>query len=93
MERQGSADDVPYIDHRDPLPGHEEPSSRWATPFITYRDGRYVHTVALRRACPLSVRERAAGLSAQLFAESPAELRRLQLREDVVRARLLGGAP
>jgi len=79
------------IGDTDPLPGHQEPSSRWATPYLTYRDGRYVHTVALRRACPLSSRERAAGLSAQLYADTAAELRRLVEREDAARARLLGG--
>lgn len=78
------------IDQHDPLPGYTEPTSRWAAPFITYRDGEPVYTVALRRGCPLSARERAAGLSVQLFAATPEELRRLMEREDAVRARLLG---
>ncbi|MGH8966577.1 MAG: hypothetical protein ACRDXB_14795 [Actinomycetes bacterium] len=81
---------APRIDHTDPLPGYQEPSSRWAVPFITYRDGSPVHTVALRRGCPLSSREKAAGLSAQLFANTPDELQRLIEREDATRARLLG---
>lgn len=90
MATNPSPGHVPRIETTDPLPGYVEPLSRWATPFITYRDGVPVHTVALRRACPLSARERAAGLSAQLFAATPDELRRLMDREDAVRARLLG---
>ncbi|HEY8478336.1 MAG TPA: hypothetical protein VIL71_00775 [Spirillospora sp.] len=91
MPDKGSPHNVPRIEPTDPLPGYAEPSSRWAVPYITFRDGKPVHTVALRRACPLSSREKAAGLSSQLYADTPDELRRLQEREDAVRARLLGG--
>lgn len=91
MPEKPSPHNVPQIDHTDPLPGYQEPSGRWAIPYITYRDGKPVHTVALRRAFPLTSRERAAGLSAQLYADTPNELRRLIEREDAVRARLLGG--
>ena len=79
------------IDHRDPLPGYQEPTSRWATPFQTWQGDRFVWTVALRRGCPLSSRERAAGLSSQLFADTAEELARLIEREDAARARLIGG--
>lgn len=91
MGSNTSPRDPARIEHTDPLPGYQEPSSRWATPFITYRDGKPVHTVSLRRACPLSAREQAAGLVAQLYAETADELRRLMAREDARRARLLGG--
>jgi len=90
MGTNPSPHEPPRIDHLDPLPGHQEPSSRWAAPFITYRDGKPVYTVSLRRACPLSSRERAAGLSAQLHAATLDELRALMKREDAARARLLG---
>ena len=79
------------IDHRDPLPAYQEPTSRWATPFQTWQGDRFVWTVALRRGCPLSSRERAAGLSSQLFADTAEELARLIEREDAARARLIGG--
>ncbi|WP_329097026.1 hypothetical protein OG979_17505 [Actinomadura citrea] len=91
MVDKRSPGDIPRIDASDPLPAYQEPSSRWATPFITYRDGSPVHTVALRYGCALSSRERAAGLSAQLFADTAEDLQRLIEREDATRAALLRG--
>ncbi|WP_019629526.1 hypothetical protein [Actinomadura atramentaria] len=72
------------IEHREPLPGYREPTSRWYEPYRTARDGVWRCNVRVR----LSWRERQAGVLASVVAASETGVRRLMAQQDELAARV-----
>lgn len=85
--------DVPRVDHTDPLPVYQEPTSRWATPYITYVDGQSVHACALRMDVHLSTREILGGCLTIVYGETPEALQQAMDREDHKSAEVLNQPP